>query len=477
MDTTTARTRIRILASTFFAFLYTFTYDGLAYSAHFGDLFAQATVASLIGVAFLAAIVFVATRNPAALSGARLSTAAALCILLGALLIIVSEVTAQSLSFTAGLALVEVGFDWSLTVAFLALSTLERRQIIKLACIAIALAYVSYLVLELLPFACMLAALLLSALLTLLPVLRPTKLLLEELRSATPPDELRITQPKTWVPLLSGLFVCMLVLMVFYGYGCSEVVSAGIVADISTIVFAAGPVALVFAGAVGLDTMYLVSTLLALLGAMLSPVGGMPYETIATIAFRLAAICFYLLQIITWGTIAQRNRQSALPLVAWGNVLCIGGNVIGCLLRAGMNTLYGDDPNLGFAVFSVLVVMFVGYVLLGLRSFSLEATVMGIEAEKPVVQSSGAGLESLCQDVALRFGLTKRESEVLVYLARGRNCGVIEKELCISRNTVRTHVKHIYEKLCIHSQQELIDLVDSHGSEVAPKSAAIRHNP
>ena len=47
-------------------------------------------------------------------------------------------------------------------------------------------------------------------------------------------------------------------------------------------------------------------------------------------------------------------------------------------------------------------------------------------------------------------------------LARGRNVPFIEEELIISRNTIKTHVKHIYQKLDVHSQQELIDLVEAH---------------
>ena len=37
----------------------------------------------------------------------------------------------------------------------------------------------------------------------------------------------------------------------------------------------------------------------------------------------------------------------------------------------------------------------------------------------------------------------------------------IAEELFISENTVRTHCKHIYSKLDIHSRQELSDLVSS----------------
>lgn len=31
----------------------------------------------------------------------------------------------------------------------------------------------------------------------------------------------------------------------------------------------------------------------------------------------------------------------------------------------------------------------------------------------------------------------------------------------ISRNTVKSHIKHIYSKLDVHWQQELIDMVES----------------
>ena len=59
-----------------------------------------------------------------------------------------------------------------------------------------------------------------------------------------------------------------------------------------------------------------------------------------------------------------------------------------------------------------------------------------------------------------RFGLTEREVEVLASLAVGHNTAHIEKSLFISKNTVATHRKSIYRKLGIHSQQELITLVE-----------------
>ena len=53
----------------------------------------------------------------------------------------------------------------------------------------------------------------------------------------------------------------------------------------------------------------------------------------------------------------------------------------------------------------------------------------------------------------------------MMLLARGRNAGYIQDTLFISYNTVTTHRKHIYQKMGIHSQQELLDLIEGRDSE------------
>ena len=61
--------------------------------------------------------------------------------------------------------------------------------------------------------------------------------------------------------------------------------------------------------------------------------------------------------------------------------------------------------------------------------------------------------------IADRYGLTAREAEVLHMLAQGLNRPAIARALVISDNTVRTHMRSVYRKLDVHSQQQLIDLV------------------
>lgn len=70
-------------------------------------------------------------------------------------------------------------------------------------------------------------------------------------------------------------------------------------------------------------------------------------------------------------------------------------------------------------------------------------------------------LEDACATVAAEYGLTPREAEILPYLARGRNAEYIQKKLQISAFTAKTHVRHIYLKLDVHTHQALMDLVDS----------------
>ncbi len=70
-------------------------------------------------------------------------------------------------------------------------------------------------------------------------------------------------------------------------------------------------------------------------------------------------------------------------------------------------------------------------------------------------------LDEDCAHLSDEFGLTAREREVFVLLAHGRNGRYIMDHLIISRNTAKSHIKHIYSKLGVHSHQELIDLATS----------------
>lgn len=68
----------------------------------------------------------------------------------------------------------------------------------------------------------------------------------------------------------------------------------------------------------------------------------------------------------------------------------------------------------------------------------------------------GLAIEALAAD----YQLSPRETDVLRCLAMGYNSSTTASKLSISWNTVRTHTRNVYGKLGVHSQQELIAMVD-----------------
>jgi len=54
------------------------------------------------------------------------------------------------------------------------------------------------------------------------------------------------------------------------------------------------------------------------------------------------------------------------------------------------------------------------------------------------------------------FMLTKRETEILQLMVKGLNNKHIAEKLFISIQTVRNHIRHIYEKLHVHSKSQAV---------------------
>lgn len=71
--------------------------------------------------------------------------------------------------------------------------------------------------------------------------------------------------------------------------------------------------------------------------------------------------------------------------------------------------------------------------------------------------------QALYAAIAEDYGLTRREAEVLPFLARGRSAKVIAEALFVSESTVRTHIRRILEKTDLHSKQQVIDLIERYG--------------
>lgn len=253
---------------------------------------------------------------------------------------------------------------------------------------------------------------------------RDARPVLEQTQAGEAPHDFSVTRPSSFLPLASQLFVCLFLFRV--AFGCSLRFGEVGGAPLSSF-FVILPVAMVAVWA-------LLST------------GNMLFDMVAW-AVLIA--------------VAARNSRGAVAAFAWGRGVSSLGSTLGATLGVRANALAGMGTPLFDLFAAALILLFVGYALIGLRRFSFREVIDGVTpVETAVVEAPKATFDERCRALASRYSLTPRELEVFQMLARGRDRAYIQEQLVVSRNTVKAHVKHIYAKLDIHSHQDLIDLVE-----------------
>lgn len=169
----------------------------------------------------------------------------------------------------------------------------------------------------------------------------------------------------------------------------------------------------------------------------------------------------HFVSVLMWSLCAyliSNRRLSANWVFTWTTGSYILGQGIGAVAASAIafSSFYGFetlDP-----VCTCMVFLILASALIMLSNSNLE---QGWGIVRPGDGASGSSLrEATCAMMAREFDLTAREVEILRFLARGRNKQAISEELVLSPNTVKTHIRNIYVKIGVHSQQELIDMVE-----------------
>lgn len=182
----------------------------------------------------------------------------------------------------------------------------------------------------------------------------------------------------------------------------------------------------------------------------------------ASMSMFMAVNYAYLVKKCTVAREAPLFRQAPIRLFVPSS-----GFAVGWALATIVTATYGPHSNafmymrLGVAVALVVVVM----VFIPVKEHHAVdgSSPSGERVTKTVVtvdRSESDLFEARCAAVAKLYQLSPRESEVLAYLAKGRNAAYIQEELVISPHTVKSHIYNIYRKLDIHSQQKLMDFVE-----------------
>lgn len=160
-------------------------------------------------------------------------------------------------------------------------------------------------------------------------------------------------------------------------------------------------------------------------------------------------------------------RDDRVALLGWGALAfalprpaLLAGSATAAFLADGDQFAFTQMTVVAFALLYLIVS---GVALL--RSREQRAYQRALRRKDELIrryQEARRDLQELaCEDLAAACGLTKRETELLVIFAQGRDAAYAERTLFLSRNTVKSYSKSLYAKLGIHSRQELIDRVNA----------------
>ena len=164
------------------------------------------------------------------------------------------------------------------------------------------------------------------------------------------------------------------------------------------------------------------------------------------LCFSLMCLCVETSQAKSW------EPQYVFSLVLLPEYFGLGAGYAGGMLLDAVKT---GIPllSIGASLVGIYLLCITAFLVLRVRGSGRKG-----EAKKGSSPENDASLPSL-QAIAKEKRLTRRETEVFMYLAKGYSLPSIGEELCVSVNTLKRHTSNIYAKMEIHTRQELIALV------------------
>lgn len=210
--------------------------------------------------------------------------------------------------------------------------------------------------------------------------------------------------------------------------------------------------------------------LLVLLGVLL-PFAQYSVTTLGDVVYPVGNIAFELMLLFGTVLFALVTNQSPARTFMVGRMTLALSDLAGSFLGEYLASLGNASVTVQVAsvcLFAsselLLAALVVSY--FANRRGKLRAEAATSEEDRPVPQAPPApSRAALLDGIAERFGLSERERDVFVLLAEGRSSARIQEDLCIAAGTVNYHTRNIYQKLGVHSRQEVIDLVHANLDE------------
>ncbi len=198
--------------------------------------------------------------------------------------------------------------------------------------------------------------------------------------------------------------------------------------------------------------------------------------------FPLAIVGYLLIPLAS-------NSDFALAFTEAGNLLYLSFLFIGCLslihrtavdpraivLRAVMYNSLGTALGIlltvnfaggfvpgsqGYFVLSIVVTLLLTAATFWVGTDEQIRKIWGLRRKMSAKRYNDAATKARVSKLAGQHGLTPREADILMLIAQGRRAPEMTDALGVSMGTVRTHVKHLYTKLGVHSYAEAVKALE-----------------
>jgi DNA-binding CsgD family transcriptional regulator len=205
--------------------------------------------------------------------------------------------------------------------------------------------------------------------------------------------------------------------------------------------------------------MYRITIVLMSLGLLC----GLLFGLSSMVALILIALSYRVINLLTLllgtGT-ARLFGVSSAPLYGFVVIAQCIGSILGELLNLIVDEviLLPVDVELTVIAVAIFLLILIPIMLFPESDFvaqwSLGDSMSSSEAKE-------FAIIAVCDQLTKLHHLSRRERDVLLLLSRGVSQSQIAKDLYIAPGTVRAHIAHIYQKLNLHSKDDLTVFIDN----------------
>ena len=460
----------RLFVAGVLSMMMTLVFNGTLYLAYDGIFDWSREVSTATSIALAIACLAIARKRPALICPRTLTVCTVGLSIAGYALCAVGVALNCAPAIVAGVMAVAPIDLWGTILWLLSIARLPRRQ----ACLCIATSSLvgitlAFAVNEWAPYGLVNLIAATSSVAIVILCLPLTQGFFNRLPLVEPTSSQQVARPETVLPLSHAFYAYIFVFSVAYGFALRcENYTGPLVPTIASLA-SAGAVTLYAwkaKSATKVDSLFVASFFSMAAGFMFVLTGDARTGQLASTLLMIGYMCLQLLIWLALSAAAQRNTAEAIPTICWGSAVSYVGIVAGVMLWLIPNVFFAPLLNGDKFLQDVLIIAalagLVLYTLLTRRSFVFDTAIEGIAPDVAAPQVEVQYVDSLasrCEQATTRYSLTSREADVMTLLAHGNTATRIQEELGISYNTVKYHVKNVYAKMGVHSQQELIDLL------------------